>query len=433
MWEDPECAKGGRWIVAVDRFMRRDARSEGQEEALDESWLNVVLSLIGGAAYHDEIRGEDLPVCGGEIIEEHQRSVRSTKKKKEEEEECILYAFWFNNIFWHDFLMWVIAAFVGFGAVFLAMGTGLSVANASSGEYTKEYTRLSANGVAVVEIEIGQDMPAASTYLYYEIGDFYQNHRRFVTSRSDEQLADPSSVKFGEKAPSECEPATVGSNGKVLYPCGLVARSIFNDSFVVDIKKRSSSNEWRRAEVNESAEVITWKADLAHKFKNLVPSEQVAGGKIRNDEAFDMWLTSIFPPEVPFGVEGRDPEFLCSDGYQRKPNPSGWGVENAHFVNWMRPAAKSTFRKVYGKFVEELQEGDVIRVTIFDNFPVYSFGGKKSTVVASATWFGGSNKYLSLAYLLGGGICLVFAAIFGISNMLLKRKFYDTDYRDWED
>lgn len=34
MWEDPVCAKGGRWILAVDRFMRRDARSSGQEEVM---------------------------------------------------------------------------------------------------------------------------------------------------------------------------------------------------------------------------------------------------------------------------------------------------------------------------------------------------------------------------------------------------------------
>ncbi|KAF4724027.1 hypothetical protein FOZ63_027788 [Perkinsus olseni] len=64
MWEDPVCAKGGRWIVAVDRFMRRDARSSGQEEALDESWLNVMLSLIGGSTYLDDSTGEDIPICG---------------------------------------------------------------------------------------------------------------------------------------------------------------------------------------------------------------------------------------------------------------------------------------------------------------------------------------------------------------------------------
>lgn len=36
---------------------------------------------------------------------------------------------------------------------------------------------------------------------------------------------------------------------------------------------------------------------------------------------------------------------------------SGWGVENGHFVAWMRPAGTPTFRKVYGRIDEELQVG----------------------------------------------------------------------------
>ena len=87
---------------------------------------------------------------------------------------------------------------------------------------------------------------AQSIYVYYQLDNFYQNHRRYVKSRDNEQLA-------GKYKPSadlgDCDPiikvtqlwdnqkfdkndspnALAGSEPAI--PCGLVAKSIFNDTF----------------------------------------------------------------------------------------------------------------------------------------------------------------------------------------------------------
>lgn len=81
-------------------------------------------------------------------------------------------------------------------------------------------------------------------YVYYQLDNFYQNHRRYVKSRDANQLN-------GKYLPvdklGDCDPIIkVGDlwqhqqfnlNGKPLkendpaIPCGLVAKSVFNDTF----------------------------------------------------------------------------------------------------------------------------------------------------------------------------------------------------------
>lgn len=65
---------------------------------------------------------------------------------------------------------------------------------------------------------------------YYKLTNFYQNHRRYVNSLDQNQLkgqyVSPSSLNSGD-----CKPlAKVGSGDseKAVYPCGLIANSIFN-------------------------------------------------------------------------------------------------------------------------------------------------------------------------------------------------------------
>ena len=89
----------------------------------------------------------------------------------------------------------------------------------------------------------------APIYVYYQLENFYQNHRRYVKSRSNSQL-------LGEELPEadlkDCDPIitneqlqfteSIEKNGEgwVLldpkepaFPCGLVAKSFFNDTFEV--------------------------------------------------------------------------------------------------------------------------------------------------------------------------------------------------------
>lgn len=63
---------------------------------------------------------------------------------------------------------------------------------------------------------------SGEVYLYYKLTNFYQNHRRYIRSRNDQQLRG----KLGEVA--ECNPIKTGINGTPVAPCGLIANSLFN-------------------------------------------------------------------------------------------------------------------------------------------------------------------------------------------------------------
>merc|ERR1719235_2124111 len=74
-----------------------------------------------------------------------------------------------------------------------------------------------------VTITVDKDM-TKPVYVYYELENFYQNHRRYVKSRSDEQLkGDFPGASLGDCDPLKRDPIT----GKVLWPCGLIANSMF--------------------------------------------------------------------------------------------------------------------------------------------------------------------------------------------------------------
>ena len=76
-------------------------------------------------------------------------------------------------------------------------------------------------------------------FMYYKLTDFYQNHRRYVKSRSDAQLRGienlPPSDVTADCSDSHVENSTEGGDklSNVVSPCGLIAWSLFNDSFTL--------------------------------------------------------------------------------------------------------------------------------------------------------------------------------------------------------
>lgn len=62
--------------------------------------------------------------------------------------------------------------------------------------------------------------------MYYKLTNFYQNHRRYVKSLNTDQLkGDAKDV--GDLEDGDCKPLAK-RDGKPIYPCGLIANSIFN-------------------------------------------------------------------------------------------------------------------------------------------------------------------------------------------------------------
>lgn len=77
----------------------------------------------------------------------------------------------------------------------------------------------------VIQFEVPADLPNP-VLLYYKLTNFYQNHRRYVKSLDSNQLkgkyVSPDDLNNGN-----CKPLAV-TNGKAIYPCGLIANSFFN-------------------------------------------------------------------------------------------------------------------------------------------------------------------------------------------------------------
>lgn len=121
-------------------------------------------------------------------------------------------------------------------------------------------------------------------YVYYQLDNFYQNHRRYVKSKDPKQLmGDDRTVdqikdtctpiitneNLGFSANREFVSYPAGSTDiKVMSdsnkdlpanPCGLIAKSIFTDQY--DIKPKGG------ASIAIDTSNIAWKSDVEYKYK----------------------------------------------------------------------------------------------------------------------------------------------------------------------
>lgn len=91
-------------------------------------------------------------------------------------------------------------------------------------------TDVSAKRQCVVEFDLPADLEH-SVLFYYKLTNFFQNHRRYVKSLDSNQLKG-SYVSPSTLDNSDCKPLST-INHTAIYPCGLIANSLFNGSFSV--------------------------------------------------------------------------------------------------------------------------------------------------------------------------------------------------------
>ena len=96
----------------------------------------------------------------------------------------------------------------------------------------------------ICQLSFTLDAPIpAPVYVYYELDNFYQNHRRYMNSRSNKQIMGQT---VDNSTAATCDPIILNKdvadplfsvNGQQLdpygiaYPCGLIAKSVFTDSY----------------------------------------------------------------------------------------------------------------------------------------------------------------------------------------------------------
>ncbi|KAI3727870.1 hypothetical protein L6452_16491 [Arctium lappa] len=227
----------------------------------------------------------------------------------------------------------------------------------------------------------------APVFIYYQLDNFYQNHRRYVKSRSDKQLRDPG---FADET-RDCKPEDNlhGDENEPIIPCGLVAWSLFNDTYIL-----SKGN--KVLDINKKD--IAWKSDTEIKFgsdvypKNFQKGELIGGGEL--DET--------------------------------KPLS-----EQEDLIVWMRTAALPNFRKLYGKINSDLEANETITIVIQNNYNTYEFGGEKRIVLSTMSWIGGKNDFFGIAFLTIGGICLFMAINFILLYVCKPRPLGDPSYLSW--
>ena len=135
----------------------------------------------------------------------------------------------------------MILTFLVVGVPFVVLGFVIKAASDSVREYSVVYDGAGASqafegdckllepgakSTCTVQITVDADL-APPVYVYYGLTNFYQNHRRYVKSRSDPQLAG-TFFSSASGVSTDCDPLTTSPGGKFLHPCGLVANSLFN-------------------------------------------------------------------------------------------------------------------------------------------------------------------------------------------------------------
>jgi len=200
----------------------------------------------------------------------------------------------------------------------------------NSGSYT----------VLTNECQLQFDIPndiGAPVLLFYRLTKFYQNHRRYVKSLDQDQLQ--GTFRSNDSiASSNCDPLTRGPDGRAYYPCGLIANSMFNDTFFSPqlLNPQGSNSNTTYMMTNSS---IAWSSDAALYKQAPYTVDQV-----------------VPPPDwqlrYPYGYTDDFPI----------PDISKW----QEFQVWLRTAGLPTFSKLALRSDDQAMPQGTYQMSIYD-------------------------------------------------------------------
>ncbi|EPY34680.1 hypothetical protein STCU_01422 [Strigomonas culicis] len=363
-------------------------------------------------------------------------------------------------------LNYIVVSFVLLGAVFGLIGIVLSSANVNAKEIVVRYDQinrctLSSHSGAFayrvsdehmyrtgclteVPFEVTSYMKAP-VYLYYGLSNFYQNHRRFVNSKSDKQLAghevsmrslevgSPLAYPWEER--STVEEFRVGSYNYSLFdfvysPAGLIPWSMFNDTFLL---YRVASDTERQLLCNSSAfsrltnkpleavaafgkgcikKSIAWSSDVKEKYKPIYfpPYQTHHGPPLRDRAPYFVWSAS--PSAYGQNASATSDNVYFENGwYNEEPGHAIPVSTDEDLMVWARAASMPKFRKLHRILNQDLSPGKYIMV-VGEHYDVSSFNGEKFFVLSTLSWIGGSSLCLQKMYLYIAAASLISAVVF---------------------
>ncbi|KAL7275062.1 alkylphosphocholine resistance protein lem3 [Rhizina undulata] len=259
--------------------------------------------------------------------------------------------------------------------------------------------------VCTVEFTLPNDLQAP-VLLYYRLTNFYQNHRRYVKSLDEAQLQGTARTLNQLNKADDCSPLVRNDEGKPYYPCGLIANSLFNDTFtsptLLNVPGGSTQKNETYVMTNKG---ISWTSDKERFGKTKYNPEDVAP-----------------PPNW---------HLQYPDGYtaENMPNLKEW----EEFQVWMRVAGLPTFSKLARRNDNETMKAGTYQLDITYNFPVIEYAGTKSIVISTRTVMGGKNPFLGIAYVVVGGLCMILGALFTARHLIKPRKLGDHTLLSWND
>ena len=271
----------------------------------------------------------------------------------------------------------IIIIFAVFGLIFIALGIIILLYSKRVKSCETDYTDCKLvgddddliNSICTRTITLKEDIDKP-VFVYYQLDGFFQNSRRYVKSKEVDQLTGDDTNSHDNCEPAETnkdmgfnegDKALDGTTTLVLdniaYPCGLMAKTFFNDYFVFSING-----------------------------ENLEVDEE--------DIAFD-----------------KDKELFNKNP---KPNEQWQDITDEHFLVWMRPSGLPNPRKLWGKIDRDLKKDDKIDISITNNYNVSHYNGKKKIILSNSSGLGGKNNFLGVSYIVVGGLSLICAIMFPI-------------------
>ncbi|KAL3231592.1 hypothetical protein RNJ44_00127 [Nakaseomyces bracarensis] len=237
-----------------------------------------------------------------------------------------------------------------------------------------------------------------SVYIYYKLTNFYQNHRRYVESFDYKQLLGKPLSK--DELTTACRPIR-GEGDKAVYPCGLIANSMFNDTFTPTLFGGDDDTE----DFQLTNKKISWGIDRKRFKKTKYNASQI-----------------VPPPNW----RKRYPDGYTDDNI---PDIHEW----EEFQVWMRTAALPKFYKLALKNeTTHLPKGTYI-MQIGLNYPTSLFGGSKSFVLTTISAIGGRNMSLGVVFLIVSCLSGLMALIFIVKLFFQPRAMGDHSFLKFED